>query len=1022
MGAGSEDNISAQRRSSVSRMLRSFSQALGITKSQIDVEKIVSYKDGKFIMNDEELEKVLINGTDNEQVMALQLLQEEMINITFTKRMKLWGEVKGSIDLKREGSVRTECFKLLNTILKITEGPDVSMNAVFNDIYLNIHLHYNGGNGVDRDMKLIISCFHNLIKYYTELDTFNEVTGSKLNEFLIGLFNESLNDDEEAQILMISLISECIKKEPKLFSKEELERLLSRTISINIKTLNLITIKSFVEFFESYLLTNGEFINKLYTIFSILGCANCLEEMDSIMKCETFLDKLILHEYGDKVLITLCDVISCKYDDIYEHRKGDKSVLGCIRYFGYILKFLGNKQDGKNNVVTVFFYSNLYYLFQSFIEVSKCKDIYKSIEILKFIDELLEKPYSIKGYYRYFIEQNLFWELLNDLNWEDGKNDIKYSYQTVQNELFNKLQNLKINLYYEKKLIQYFESNYKILSSYNIEFILNYYSENLLCICGTPNWKQNCEAIVERYYSILPLNVLNILKSAFLQCNSLKIDEPSLNFYINMICYLCIINVPFELDNGIVDSLTDIIIKLDDKMFAKVINDYFKEIVHSQDLNFEIMDMSIILLIFKSIKDRNRMKFLMDEFYQNTTKLKTGNLVLYHLILMTSIRCNEGGGHYFENEQGNYELFSPKISGYFANNKTKTEQFDIVLNMNKALELYSHVLETTTNMKHYLFVCENIKSQLLNVELFNNEQGISAIIKLFKLIISQIEEVYTFKFKQKNMKRRLIGLLYAFSGYIGIIEDKQWCEIIKSIVIEFKFAREENKVEIINYLNVCMFEMPLIMKEFRMSILKIIKDGLKSCELFFSNLEILFNIVVTGGLEEEESEIIYEILQYIEDLKCDESSDFDYIKDYKVLNELIESLIENGEAVKTLKPKTKIRVVNGEGVLSELLSRLKEDTVSKYLDLDDNIMERDEDDDPADSQDDGIKIVMNDYDSDDGYMSGKKIVVNRIEDSKYYKIDNYNFKYISINSVIVKEDNLVEYMKRLVQLCAIATI
>lgn len=923
--------VSQDRQSSVGKVIRSLSQVLGISNSQFDAQKIVSYKDGKFVVNNEELMEVLEQGTTSDKVSALKLLEDEMVNITCEERLSLWKSVKIKVNLKREGVVRTEALKLLQELLNFSELPKSSGMEFYIDICENINF-----TGIDRDMKIFLVCFHELLRF-ADLSSFEKYTDNPLNDFLIKLHKQILiYRSEELDVLIVSLISECIEIDRHLFSSDDLQDLLNTVINISVKTKNMLELKSFIDFFESYLLTGYKYDGEFYTILSILGCANGLEELETSGRCETLMDTILASNIASKVPFTLCDVIVGRYDDLHKHRSGNRPIIGCLRLLSYTLKFFEEKSTA-GKVVSSFFEHHLNYLFQTLITVAKSSDEAVSIEILKFIDEVLEKPYTIKGYYKYFIERNEFWNLLQLLNWKD-KQPISSSYQDVLNELFNKLQNFDLSSFYVSQLIEYFEMNYQILSTYNISYALNYYSKNLVCVCGALNWKQRCETIVEKYYSTAPSDVLNVLKDSFLYCLPLKIDKPSLDFYINIICYVCVIGLSIKLDDDVLDPLTDVILKLDDDMLEKVIDDYTLEIQNFTDINTEIITKALILATLK-FANNNKASGKTHTLLSSLVKVarltaRQYGLKLFFLtiMLLTRLRAtmvnskkycyileikNEDSRNEFllsRNGKSEHESnkdvdlkirevfnnglsdasFERRISVYFVDGKTAV--FDAEFDSDVLLELYINVLGNTDSWERYFIVLKYLRHQLLNHELFGDESS-RLIIELTKLFTQQMQFIYTFKFdmphwlQTKHIRIAIVEALYGMYPYKGVIPLRQGEDLLRSVALDFHFF-DIVRTPFLNYLNCCMFELPDLMRHFVFPILKMIQDDLSKPETFFTSLGFILDLVELSDsyeLKKKEAKIVSDVLRRISAYSIDEyDSNYNELKCSKILASLID--------------------------------------------------------------------------------------------------------------------------------------
>lgn len=1088
MGSGTTSG-SQDRQSSVRRAFRSLSQVLGISSSQFEAQKIVSYQDGKFVVDNEELMEVLENGTTGDKVSALKLLRDEMVNITCEERFSLWKSVKAKINLKKEGVVRTEALKVLQELLNFSELPKTNGMEFYIDICESVNFM-----GIDRDMKIFLVCFHELLRF-ANITSFEKYTDHPLNDFLIKLHKQILMyRSEELDVLIVSLISECIEIDRHLFTSDDLQDLLNTVIDMSIKTKNMLELKSFLDFFDSYLLTGYKYEEELYTIFSILGCANGLEELETSGRCELLMDRILVDDLSSKVPFTLCDVIIARFDTQQRHRSGNRPIIGCLRLLSYTLKYFDEESRG-GKAITSFFEHHLNYLFQALITVSERTDEAISIEVLKLIDEVLEKPFMLSGYYKYFIERNEFWKLLQLLNWRN-KQPISSSYKDVLNELFNKLQNFDLNSFYVSRLIEYLEENYQILSSYNISYALNYYSKNLVCVCGALNWKQKCETIVEKYYSTTPSDVLKVLKNSFLYCIPLKIDQPSLDFYINILCYVCVLGLNFKLEDDVLEPLTDVILKLDDQMLKKVVDDYLMEIQSFTDLNKEIIAKTLILatLKFADNKKLSGKAYILLNSVVKITKLSAAHesLKLFNLaiLLLTRIRArNEASKKHFyiyeiksedvrnefflsrneksETEENNKDIdvkvkqlldaqlsdprFEHILSQYFFDGKTK--EFDTEIDPKILLDLYTDILRNTTSWEFYLLVVKHIRYQLLNYELFR-EICNESIIELTKLLTQQMQFIYTFKFERphwlqtKHIRIAIVEVLYGIYPYKETIPLRQSEDLIRSVALDFHFF-DIIRTPFLNYLHCCMFESPKLMRHFVYPILKMIQDDLSKPETLFSSLGFVLDLYELSDcykLKQKEIKIIQDVLSRVINYNIERHDLINKeIKLSKVLAGLIlktfGSADENGvEPMVTQKMRILFThlVCGRTGKEEELFARMvqcckdKDSLAGSVVDLDKIEVSAAVCGVGTDAYccistgRDKIEVVLVEQQLSPQLVDesmGKKILITTVDENRdYFTVSSYGFEYIKLGSVFVGRNNIVQFVKVLVELCSVSAL
>ena len=206
----------SRRGSHVGTVIKSVSQALGLWKSDYDLNDIVTYKEGKFVANKETILEVLNNGSNTDKTNVLKQLKEEIINIIPEERYAIWEIVRSTIDLTKQGTVRRESFRLLDEILKLGKAVTCNELAIYQVISENVNL-----KGNDQDMDLLLRCLHHLFQN-SDMKCYEKYSESPIDEFLMKAFNCIIkSDSQETVALIISLISQCLEQKSDLFPQSE---------------------------------------------------------------------------------------------------------------------------------------------------------------------------------------------------------------------------------------------------------------------------------------------------------------------------------------------------------------------------------------------------------------------------------------------------------------------------------------------------------------------------------------------------------------------------------------------------------------------------------------------------------------------------------------------------------------------------------------------------------------------------------------------------------------------------------
>lgn len=1031
---------------SIPRIFRSLSQALRITSPSSDIVNLVTFKDGKFVVSEDELINILENGTYQEQLETINLLAQEIINLTPSKRFEIWKLIERYVDLKTVNGIRNAALQLLSEVIKLGCLDTDSLMDCYCAIVDNINFKVQ-----DKDIKWFLICLDELLKSNNSIELFGYYKEYPLEGFLFKLFRQITKYKQDDLITMsISLITTSVQQNSNLFSTDEMLFIVDFILDKSITTNNELVLSASINFFEILTSLNFDLTGRLYTLISIIGCANGLDDFNLDEKCELiFLNLLKKQKETSSLMVLLLKVIGDIDKEKNKHRLGDRYKIGCIRFLSTTLKYLGKEDEDIGLSITNYYKHHMAFILDVFIIVGRKENHSVKIEILKFIIELFETNYVIKKYYKLLLDKAIFWKLLLDLNWKEST-VMTYSYQVLL-ELFNKLQNLPLNNFIQKELIEYFASNYSILTSYNIEYLLDYYSKNDLCVCGMANWKDNCKQIVEQYYYTSPANVFNVIKNAFMSCIQLKIDEPSLKFYTNLLCYSCVLNLSFPLsDDEMLVPIVDILIQLDDDTFDEVINIYTRQInENSSEINSSFL-LKILMVYCITMPNERKVNLLMNEIIEITmmSSKSIDKKLIYHygIMILTNLRLDEDKLYIKTISSIDDPKFLKVIKPIFKQGGNK--HFENSLNINKLLKFYEFILNECDQWVYYFDLVKNLKLQVLNGIL--NAHGDEEVCEIFKILVKQLDSGYEFKFeipedfKMRELQLDIADSLYGFIELKDKIPPTELKKLVKYLIIDLKFDNF-NRNQLVQFLNCCIYGIPDIMIEYLSSMIDIMNKSINEDGYGILILETMMTIYYNRDkyrLRRFDFNCIFNILfEYMKPI-IDNEKELDrekyllFILSYELCNWYLPIIPPIDNAI-TNYVTSKLSDVVFNGIIDRFqMATLSIDLIDfksndkKFNELFEEV------------NDDGSlnkrllnrlidwKFNLGNYNGSpfkvlwtNGInsieLSGKCIWVNKINDDNkgYYCINTLGFKKIMINDLIINSENVIKFVSTIIFIC-----
>ncbi|VEU24156.1 DEKNAAC105336 [Brettanomyces naardenensis] len=630
-----------------------------------------------------------------------------------------------------------------------------------------------------------------------------------LAEYLLKILTRSKDDQEK----VINLINTCLKFNFDLFDSETLKGVLDQLITITSSAVDLDTLKSCLNLIDTFIVFGYVPPDSLTVIMTLLSSARMVDDNAVKELSLSVLSDILNSKVSYLAMISLCDTV-----------KGENTrcIVGCIRFLEFAL-FHYDEKSTLGDSVTTFMDSSISYVLNSLIIAANQRNLVISIEVLKLVLKLLELP-IIKKHHFSLSKRSILWKLLYALQNQDSTAD--YNHNMV--ELFNKLQNLNSNSVFVAETVSFLKANPSILRSYNIKFILKYYSENLLCVYSSPNWKTNCRYLIDTYYKVLPADVFRVIKDACMDSRCIRED---ISDYVDML-FECI-------NEGNVESLVEVLLLLDLDKFKEVVERLLK-------VDVTLAKVDVLLTIRLCQRPDERADYLFQRLlpivkqsvasadvfliFARLFMAMRGNDDI-HFIVVKNIDglCDTLGRNIDYNDLKDAKWVYPENHlGYFpvgeiATSKPISRDTATIVGW---CDLCIDILENFYDWEIYSFVLSHFCPQVANFSLFSPAAN-DSILTLTRLICRQIRSPRELDIPVGNVQVALIRNLSGITCYKSLLSKADEDQIISSVLFALQ-SWNKTGIPCLHFLYIATYEFPESIKKFLSPILTILQTRISS--------------------------------------------------------------------------------------------------------------------------------------------------------------------------------------------------
>ncbi|QPG75116.1 hypothetical protein FOA43_002457 [Brettanomyces nanus] len=827
---------------------------------------------GNSLIKRDQLQHTLQSGSFNEKIAVIKQLRDSLNDVNVSSIPEIWYMVNSGIAKDVNSVLRKETLLLLKVCISLSDDATPTKFLFYKDIVLNFQLSTD--DLIDPYFSLFIDCLIELTSDGKEVYDLFLYAKCPFQDYIVKILGRiSGEQDESAKEKVVSFVDSCLKLNFDLFDTSVLHQVLSQLLKMTFSTKTVDTLKSCLKLIDTYVIYGYTPPNCLAIIVTLLSSARMVDDNEvKELSLSVFGDLLKDTKVSYLAMEATCDIIQSKLGEKREPSSQDtRCIVGCIRFLEFTL-FHYDEESTLGNSITKFLDTSANYVMNSLIAAADYHDMVISIEVLKLVLKLLELPIIRKHNFS-LSKRTVLWRLLHVLSLQSQVNSNSHYNQNMV-ELFNKLQNLNTNSVYVSKTVQFLEVNSSILHEYNVNYVLKYYSENLLCVYTAPDWEDNCHHLVETYYHICPEDTFSVIKEGLI--NSLCITDSSevVSIYVDLLCNECVIKRSREtvIEDSIVKSLVEVLCGLDSHLdlFKQTMETIFVELDRKESLNNCQLAKTCVLLLVKltqSIQNSERANYLLPRMLSMAVQALESSrwdVFLVFARLFVAMRSNDGEFVYFvavKNIYGlcdtlgrNMELivdpnrrdqlkssalwvYPEKSLMYFPLNELqKCSRKCLRRDTHLVVEwctICLNVLERFYHWEVYSFVLSHLCPQMADYGLFGHDADV-CITKIVKVICRQTQLKFpdNFEIADKSLSKgdiqvAFIRTLSAITCYKSILSRADEDQLINSVIFALQ-SWNKTGIPCLHFLYIATYEFPESIKKFLNGILTTLQTRISS--------------------------------------------------------------------------------------------------------------------------------------------------------------------------------------------------
>lgn len=537
----------------------------------------------------EKLEATLDNGTGAEKAAAIGQVRRSLQKNDVSSIPEVWYMVKDYAKPGTNGTLRRETIMLFKTCIELGDDSTPSRMSAYKHIVDNLQL----GEPIDDDFEQFVDCLIALTRGGKEIYDLFLYKDEPLYVYLLKLLNRVKTDpDPFDQTIVLKLINLCLKFNFNLFDPEFLQSIAQTLVPLCANASDPHTLKNGLALINTCVIGGYVPPTELDNVIVLLAWSRMMDSRGVIDTCqETFSSLLCNPKVSYHALIITCDTIQGKIRDTFG-KNFNTIIVGSIRLLENAL-FHYMKKTELGKAVTDFFDNSTTSMVNSLIIASNMHHQRVSSEVLKMVLKILELPLVRRNNFA-LAKRALLWKLLGTLG-VSRQGQVTDGYRQNMMELFNKLQNLDDNAVYTGETVSFFEENSTLLTPYNIKYVLEYYSDALLCVYSAPTWQLNCQNIVDRYYNRCPQEVFQLLVDATETSKYVTQDESVASVYGKILAGCLTTNV--IVTDSFCIMITPVLIDFPQSSMEQVMEQLFAEVENNNANSVQLARLAVYLEI-----------------------------------------------------------------------------------------------------------------------------------------------------------------------------------------------------------------------------------------------------------------------------------------------------------------------------------------------------------------------------------------------------------------------------------------
>ncbi|KAG7896498.1 hypothetical protein KL908_001012 [Ogataea polymorpha] len=802
---------------------------------------------GTDLTNQKDLVATLKTGSTSAKIAAVRQLISSIKTVSISSIPELWFLAKQNLELSNSAQLRLETFNLFLTCIEASDHSTPTKMAYYKDIleYLESDIDYSV-----QSLKLLTNegrDIYDLLIYQPY--PFFKYLWSTLN---------NLPEREESQTEFTLFVANCLKFNFNLFESKDLAKLLSKVLDLATRAANIDTLTAYFQIIDTYISLGSVPPSSIRDIVAILGRAKLLGNIQLDHTIDGILVSLL-----SSPNYTLLTFVKCSEIIGTEERPA----YGCLVFVQTYLDYYGDTSK-VGRLVTDVLETASGLLLSAIVCCPAQTQPAVANAICSIVLSLFDLGFVSQ---RQFMDAR-FWDCLMAMDSEAVD-------RSTLSRLFDRLQ-AATNPLWREHIVRLFEKNRHLLSESQLDYVMDSYKSELLCVAITENWQQNCELLLSTFGTTD--KVLAVLELAFFESLDICENREPLSHYLDLL-----LNEGFWKLARYPDTLAKMLLRIDNQLLELLISRFPSTSVFTQHVVYSL------LFLCQSSSNTSKASAIFDYLLELASSTISTDYDTFLTIarLMARARPADHYIHFVDvcNVDGLCHNLARNVDTGHTRNESWKWRYPETLtylprellencshrclercDLSDWLELVVLTLENFVDWEVYSFVLGHLCPQLAYSSLFPSQDQ---ILRLIRTLCHQLQLRFPSSFRpvavsKTDVQVALVRTLSAIPAYQAIFSRTEEDLLISSVISALK-SWDKTGIPCLHFLIVSCYEFPASIKRFLGPILSILQTRLSTAATAAPILDLLFSLselpALISNLTTEDYKRIFAIaFKYIE--------------------------------------------------------------------------------------------------------------------------------------------------------------